>query len=56
MQVVLGLKKEKPWWKLCTWFCLFVFVFECRDIRGVEGPGELYRKLPNEMYTDKVYK
>ena len=24
MQVVLGHKREKPWWKLCTWFCLFL--------------------------------
>ena len=56
MQVVLGHKREKPWWKLCTWFCLFVFVFEGRETRGVEGPGELRRKLPNDMRTDKVRK
>lgn len=56
MQVVLGHKREKPWWKLCTWFCLFVFVFEGRETRGIEGPGELRRKLPNDMRTDKVRK
>lgn len=35
--------------------CLLVFLFECEDTGRVDGPGELYRKLPDEKYIQSEH-